>query len=110
MRLEDLKGKTNEEQNKLIAECPKCKIEDALDNPKVLEKKILVFKGNYDGFDTDKLCARILEYIPSENSWQISDVILFDMDGTGYWHHFTKGELKTQFIDLCKSTGFVMEL
>ena len=84
MRIEELKGKTNEEQSKLIAECPICKMEEALDNPKVLEKKILVFRGNYDGFCTDMLCARIVEYIPSEDRWQISDVILFDMDGTGY--------------------------
>ncbi len=110
MRIEELKGKTNEEQSKLIAECPICKMEEALDNPKVLEKKILVFKGNYDGFCTDRLCARIVEYIPSKDRWQISDVILFDMDGTGYWHHFTKDELKFQFSDLCKSTGFMMEL
>lgn len=40
MRIEELKGKTNEEQSKLIAECPRCKMDKALDNPKVLEKRL----------------------------------------------------------------------
>lgn len=110
MRFEELKGKSDSEQNRLISECPSCSMEEALNNPKLLENKILVFRGNYDGFATNRLCARTFEYLPSHDSWLVSDIILFEMEGTGFAYFFSSAELEDHFSDFCKSTGFIMEL
>lgn len=109
MRFLDLENKNDDEQNELIVKSPECKAETVLDNPKLLEKKILVFRGNYDGYATDRLCARTLEYISSEERWKVSDIILHEMFRTEFWHHFTTWELKSKFPGLCVSTGFLMD-
>ena len=110
MRFLELEGKNDVEQNELIVNSPKCSTEKILESPELLEKKILVFRGNYDGYATNRLCARTLEYIPAEDRWKVSDIILYEMFKTEYCHHFSKTELKNKFADLYKSTGFVMEL
>lgn len=110
MRFKELEGKTDKEQNDMILECKKCSTEEALKNPELLKGKILVFRGNYDGFATNRLCARTLEYLEKEKRWKISDVILHEMFETSFCHHFSDFELRVNFEDLCVSTGFLMEL
>lgn len=75
MRLEELKNKTDEEQNEMIWSCP-----------------------------------RIIEYLPLEDRWKVSDMRLFDMDSTSYWHHFTREELENQFGPFCEGKGFIIDI
>lgn len=109
MRFYELKGLSDETARSLIAECPKVEMKEVLDNPEILSKKILVFRGNYDGFATNRLCARTFEYIAEENRWRVSDVTIYDMFITSFDYHFSKRELESKFEDFCNAKGFVMD-
>lgn len=109
MRFYDLIGLSDEVASSLIAKCPKVEVKEVLDNPEILLKKILVFRGNYDGFDTNRLCARTFEYIQTEARWRVSDVTVYDMFITSFAHHFLKRELESEFEDFCNANGFVMD-
>ena len=109
MRFYDLKGLSDEVASDLIAKCPKVELKTILDNPEILSKKILVFRGNYDGFATDRLCARTFEYIPTEDSYKVADFTIYDMFGASFNHHFSKRELESDFEAFCNSKGFVMD-
>lgn len=109
MRFYDLKGLSDEAARNLIAKCPKVEVREVLDNPEILSKKILVFRGNYDGFATNRLCARTFEYIPTENRWRVSDVTVYDMFITSFVHLFSKQELESKFENFCNAKGFVMD-
>lgn len=109
MRFYDLKGLSDKEASSLIAECSKVEMKEVLENPEILSKKILVFRGNYDGYATDRLCARTFEYIQKEKRWKVSDITIFDMFTTYFNHHFSKQELEVSFEAFCKSQGFVMD-
>lgn len=108
MRFYDLKGLSDEEANSLIVKCPKVELEEVLKNPEILSQKVLVFRGNYDEFDTNRLCARIFEYIPKEDRWKVSDFTIYDMFEISFNHHFSKKELNSRCN--CKSKGFVMDV
>ena len=110
MRIEELRNKTDDEQYKMIIYCPRCETKEILDNPTLLKGKVLMYMGNYDGLDTLRLCARIIEYLPSEDRWKVSDMRLFDMDGTEFGHHFTKEEMKRNFEPFCEARGFIVDL
>lgn len=107
MRFYDLKGLSDEEANSLIAKCPKVELEEVLKNPEILSQKVLLFRGNYEEFATNRLCARTFEYIPKEDRWKVSDFTIYDMFGISFYHHFSKEELKSRFN--CKAKGFVMD-
>ena len=110
MRIEELTNKTDERQYRMILSCPKHKTEEIMANPKMLEGKALLFIGNYDGLATNRLCGRIVEYLPSEDRWKVSDMRLYDMDRTEFWHHFTKSEFKSCFRPFYEAEGFIVEL
>ena len=110
MRLEELKNKTDEEQNEMIWSCPMHETKEILDNPELINGKVLLFRGNYDGLATSRLCARIIEYLPLEDRWKVSDMRLYDMDRTEFWHHFTKSEFKSCFRPFYEAEGFIVEL
>lgn len=107
MRFYDLKGLSDEEASSLIAKCPQVELQKVLESPEILSKKVLVFRGNYDGYATDRLCARTFEYIPTEDRWKISDFTIYDMFGTSFDYHFSKNELESKIN--CNSKGFVMD-
>jgi len=109
MRFYELKGLSDEVANRLIVECPQVEFKEVLDNPEVFSKKIIVFRGNYDHFDTTRLCARIFEYISTEDRWIVSDVTIYDMFIASFYHHFSKMELESKFKAFCNSAGFVMD-
>ncbi len=109
MRFHDLKGLSDEEASSLIAGCSKVEMKQVLENPEILLKKILVFRGNYDGYATDRLCVRTFEYIQKEKRWKVSDITVFDMFTTSFYYHFSKQELETKFEAFFKSQGFVMD-
>ena len=109
MRIEELKNKTDEEQYKMILSCPMYETKEILDNPKLLEGKVLLFIGNYDGLATNRLCARTIEYLSSEDRWKVSDMRLFDMDRTEFWQHFTRWKMENKFRPFCEAKGFIME-
>ena len=70
----------------------------------------MLFRENYDGLATNRLCARIIEYFPSKDRWKVSDMRLFDMDRTEFWHHFTRNYMENQFRQFCEEKGFIIEL
>lgn len=109
MRFCDLKGLRDEEASKLIANCPRVEAKEVLDNPESFSKKLLVFRGNYDGFDTNGLCARTFEYIPTEDRWKVSDIIVYKMSGASFEKHFSKLELESNFKAFYNAEGFVMD-
>lgn len=109
MRFYDLKGLSDEVASKLIAKCPRVEVKEVLDNPQILAEKVLVFRGNYDGFDTNRLCARTFEYISKEGRWKVSDVTVYDMFMSSFAYHFSKIELESQFKAFCNAKGFVMD-
>lgn len=109
MRFKELKGLSNEEASRRIAACPQIQMSKVLDNPKILSNKVIVFRGNYDGFDTRNLCARTFQYEAVEKKWKVSDYEIFNMSHTQYDHHFSKEELKRQFKAFCESDGFIMD-
>lgn len=110
MRFEELKNKTDKEQNEMICSCPMHETKEILNNPKLLEGKVLLFRGNYDGLATNRRCARTIEYLPLEDRWKVSDMRLFDMDRTEFWHHFTRSEMENQFRPFCEAKGFLIDL
>lgn len=110
MRFYDLKNLSDEEARSLIAKCQKIKVKEVLDNPDILSKKILIFRGNYDGFATNKLCVRTFEYIPAEQRWKVSDIIVNEMFKISFDKHFKKEELQEQFKAFCNAEGFVMDV
>ena len=109
MRFKELKGLSNEEASRRITACPQIQMRKVLDNPEILSNKVIVFRGNYDGFDTRNLCARTFQYISAENRWLVSDFILINMSRTQYDHHFSKQEVEKQFRAFCNSAGFIMD-
>lgn len=109
MRFYDLEGLSDEEARSLIAKCPQVELKEVLENPKVLLKKVLVFQGNYEEFDTNRLCARTFEYIPTEDRWKVSDFTIYDMFGVSFDHHFPKWQLELNFRTFCNAKGFVMD-
>ena len=109
MRFYDLKGLSDETASSLIAKCPKVEVKEVLDNPEILSKKILVFRGNYDGFDTNRLCARTFEYIPTEDRWKVLDVTIYDLFVSSFEYHFSKQELESKFKAFCNAKGFLMD-
>ena len=110
MRFRELENKTDKEQNEMILFCPKYETKEILDNPKLLEGKVLVFRGNYDGYATKRLCARTIEYLSSKERWKVSDVILHEMFRTEFAYHFTREELEDKFRAFCEAKGFLMDL
>lgn len=109
MRFYDLKCLGDEEVNSLIEKCPKLEVKKVLENPEILSEKILVFRGNYEGFATNRLCVRTFEYIQSEEKWEVSDVTVYDMFKSSFDHHFSKVELEVNFKAFCNGQGFVMD-
>lgn len=109
MRLYDLIGLSDEEASSLIAKSPKSEMKAILDNPEILSEKLLVFRGNYDGFDTNRLCARTFKYIPAENRWKVSDITIYDMFVSSFAYHFSREELEAKFKAFCNATGFIMD-
>ena len=109
MRFCELKGLSDEVASGFIAECPQFEVKEVLDNPEILSKKLLVFRGNYDGFATNRLCARTFEYISAEDRWKVSDVTIYDMFVTNFAYHFSRQELELKFKAFCNAKGFVME-
>ena len=109
MRFCELKGLSDEGASCLIAKCPKVEFKKVLDNPEMLSGKVLVFRGNYDGFDTNRLCARTFEFISTEDRWKVIDFTIYDMWGAGFCHHFSKRELEAEFNAFCNSKGFIMD-
>ena len=114
MKLEDLAGKSREEQSQLIEKQPEALLLDMLEEPEKMQGKILVFRGNYDGYATDGLCVRTFEYGESEgrwkDRWKVSDIDLSDMFTTLFDHGFSEHELKNQFKGFCSDIkGFLLE-
>lgn len=109
MRFYDLGNLSDEVVLKTIAECPKVEMKKVLENPELLLGKVLVFRGNYDGYATNRPCARTFEYLPAEDTWIVSDFTLYDMFGTSFAKHFTLQELEVQFKAFCDAEGFVMD-
>lgn len=110
MRFYELKGLSDEEARDLIAKCPQVEIKKVLESPEIFSKKVLVFRGNYDGFDTNRLCARTFEYILTEEKWKVSDVTIYDMFVSSFAYHFSKTELESKFKAFCNEKGFVMDV
>lgn len=109
MRFCDLKGLSDEVAFGLIEKCPQVEMKEALDNPEIFSGKFLVFLGNYDGFDTNRLCARTFEYISTEHKWKVSDVSIYDFFISSYFYHFSKPELQNQFYAFCNARAFLMD-
>lgn len=109
MRFYDLEGLEDEKTNSLIEKCPKLEVKKVLENPEILLEKILVFRGNYEGFATNRLCARTFEYIQAEEKWKVSDVTVYDMFKSSFDHHFSRVELEVNFKAFCNGQGFVMD-
>ena len=110
MKLKDLEGKSREEQSRLIEDQPIVFLLDMLKNPKRMQGKIVVFRGNYDEFDTDGLCVRVFEYGEKENQWKVWDIDLSDMFTSVFDHTFTGDELKMRFEAFCsRYGGFLLE-
>jgi len=109
MRFYDLEGLSDDVASGLIEECLKVEMQKILDNPELLFEKVLVFRGNYDGFATNRLCARTFRYMPAEDRWVVSDVTIYDMFITSFDYHFSKQELKLKFEPFCNAQGFVMD-
>lgn len=109
MKLQDLKNRTSEEQSDLIASHEKISMREVMDNPEKFSDKILVFRGNYEGFDTDDLCVRTVKYIAKEGKWLVSDTDLSDMFTEEYDKHFTKSDLERNFPTFCDSEGFLLD-
>lgn len=109
MRFCELRGLDNEVASSLIAKSPKVEAKKFLDNPESFSKKILVFRGNYDGFDTNRLCVRTFEYISKEKKWKVSDVIIYDLFTSSFDYHFSKRELEEKFEAFVKAKGFAMD-
>ena len=109
MRFYELKGLSDEKAKSLIAKCKKVETKKVLENPEILSKKVLVFRGNYDGFDTNRLCVRTFEYILTEERWKVSDVSVYDMFVSSFAYHFSKMELESNFKAFCNAKGFVMD-
>ena len=109
MRFGDLKGLSDEVASGLIAECPQVEVKKVLGNPEILSKKVLVFRGNYDCFATNRLCARTFEYIPTEDRWKVLDVTIYDLFVSSFEYHFSKQELESKFKAFCNAKGFLMD-
>lgn len=110
MKLKDLEGKSREEQSQLSEKQPKALLLDMLEEPEKMQGKILVFRGNYDGYDTEGLCVRTFEYGESEGRWKVSDIDLSDMFTTSFDYGFFGHKLKNQFKGFCSDIkGFLLE-
>lgn len=109
MRFYNLIGLSDKEANDLILQCPKLEMRKALDNPATMQGKLLVFRGNYDGFATDRLCVRTFAYIENEDRWQVADATVYDMFASGFDYHFSSQELESKFEEFCNASGFVMD-
>ena len=109
MRFYELKGLSDKEANELIIKCPQAAFKEVLDRPGDFSKKVLVFRGNYDGFATNRLCARIFRYILEEDKWEVADVTVYDMFISGFYYHFSTAELESEFKDFYNGKGFVMD-
>lgn len=110
MRFKDLENKTDKEQYEMILSCEMCETKKVLDNPQILDKRILLFIGNYDGFATKRLCARTIEYLASEDRWKVSDIVLYNMDNLDFETHFTRWQLENEFRAFCQAGGFIIDL
>ena len=109
MRFYNLIGLSDKEANDLILQCPKLEMRKALDNPATMQGKLLVFRGNSDGFATDRLCVRTFAYIENEDRWQVADATVYDMFASGFDYHFSSQELESKFEEFCNASGFVMD-
>ncbi len=109
MKLEDLKGMSRDEQSRMIASQMKVSVYDMIDNPWLMQGKILVFRGNYARFDTKGLCIRIFEYIRESDNWRVSDVDLLDMFNENFDKAFSADELFKCFKVFCYSEGFLLD-
>lgn len=109
MKLEDLKGMSRDEQNRVIASQMQVSAYDMIDNPCLMHGKLLVFRGNYAGFDTKGLCVRTFEYIEKEDQWRISDIDLLDMFKEIFGELFTPDELFKKFKNFCHAEGFLFD-
>lgn len=109
MRFYDLKDLSDKEANHFILESEKIKLRDILTNPESLSGKILIFRGNYDGFATNRMCARTFKYLQDEKRWEVADVTIYDMFHAYFDHHFLPEELESQFKPFCDASGFIMD-
>lgn len=110
MRFIELEGLSDSDAEILIEKCREVELNEAIENPNEYQEKIFVFLGNYDGFATNRLCARTFEYISTEGSWEVSDITVYDMFKTSFDKHFSKFDLRTKFKDFCDAKGFVMDV
>lgn len=109
MTVEDLRNRTSEEQSDLIASHEKISMREVMDNPEKFSDKILVFRGNYEEFDTNGLCIRTVKYITKEGKWLVSDTDLSDGFTEEYDKHFTNSDLEKNFPAFCASEGFLLD-
>ena len=80
-----------------------------LENPAKMQGGLLIFRGNYEQFDTKGLCIRILEYLEKEDKWKVADLDLSDMQGNSFDRHFDKHEMWRYFRAFCEKPGFLLE-
>ena len=110
MRFCELKGLEDRVASSLIAKSPYVELRDVLEKPGKFKGKKLVFRGNYDNFDTNRLCTRTFEYLPGEDRWKVEDVTVYDLFVSSFDYHFSKQELEERFEAFCNSKGFVMDV
>lgn len=110
MRFYELINLSDEEANELIKKSPRVEMKDVLEQPDDFLGKLFVFRGNYDGFATYRLCARTFEYLPAEKKWRVSDVTVYDMFSSSFAYLFSSKELEEKFKAFCEAKAFVMDI
>ena len=110
MRFRELEGLSDCETKILIEKCSKVKLNEAIKNPNDFIGKVIIFLGNYDGYATNRLCARTFEYISTESRWEVSDIIIYEMFKTSFAKHFSNFDLIMRFEEFCNAKGFAMTL
>ncbi|MCI8277301.1 MAG: hypothetical protein HFJ46_05200 [Clostridia bacterium] len=110
MRFYELINLSDEEANELIKKSPRIEMKEVLEHPEDFVGKLLVFRGNYDGFATNRRCARTFEYILSKQRWRVSDVTIYDMFSSSFAYLFSSKELKEKFKAFCEAKAFVMDV
>lgn len=109
MRLSDLQNVEDSRAWVSIVKCPRIELKEAIANPGPIAGKVVVFYGNYGGFDTNRLCVRAFEYLAGEGRWKVSDRTVYDSFEESFEHHFAKHEIEKEFIDFFKAKGFIMD-
>lgn len=109
MKLQDLKGKDREEKSELINAQPKVLAIDMLNEPQKMRGKILVFCKGCIGFDKNRICLRVFEYIEKEEEWKVCDIDLSDMFPEAFVQKFTKNGLLETFKRECQGEAFLFD-